>query len=152
MTTKDILMAILDMIILDKYDERYIKYVKKTIDYNIEYLEPIDIIVLPKDIYVLIGNDIDWDTVTKFCSDLVVSISSTYSNRDISIKKYTHMGVTKDTNITKIDSIRFNLGIGSYATIVIDIASHPSITISLVDGLKRESISDECIFIKLINM
>jgi hypothetical protein len=158
-TTKDIVLGILDTVIFDKYDEKYIKYITRSIDYGIEYLEPIDIIIIPRKIYVSTKKISNYDPaeyrkiVAKFCNNLIVDITCRYADKPIKTCTYSFMGMTEPVKPTaKLDSVRFLLMTEErYATITIDIPPHLSIEI-LVDNFDTKTdINEECIYIELNN-
>jgi hypothetical protein len=158
-TTKDIVLGILDTVIFDKYDDKYTKYITRSIDYNIEYLEPIDIIIIPRKIYVSTKKISNCDPaeyrtiVAKFCSSLVVDITCRYGDQKIKTCIYSFMGVTEPINPTStLDAISFRLMTEEqYATISIDIPPHLSIEILIDNFDTKTDINEECIYIELNN-
>ena len=90
--TIDSILGILDVVILDKYDDKYIKYLIRNIDYQIEYLEPVSIVITPKRIYVSTKNITHLDAqayrqiITKFCCSLIEGITERYAKKDVKIK------------------------------------------------------------------
>ena len=158
-STKDIVIGILDTIILDKYDDKYLKYITRSIDYGIEYLEPIDIIIIPRKIYISTKKIANYDPaeyrkmVAKFCSSLVVDITCRYGDKKIKTCNYSFMGVTEPIEPTStLDSVRFLLMTEErYATINIDIPPHLSLEIVIDNFDTKTDINEECIYIELNN-
>tara|TARA_B110000908_G_C10267435_1_gene465820 strand:+ start:7328 stop:7810 length:483 start_codon:yes stop_codon:yes gene_type:complete len=157
--TKEIVIGILDTIIFDKYDDKYTKYLTKSINYGIEYLEPIDIIIIPRKIYISTKKISHLDPseyrriVAKFCSTLVVDITCRYGDKKIKTCNYSFMGVTESIKPeSTLDSVRFLLMTEErYATITIDIPPDLSIEVLIDNFDARTDINEECIYIELNN-
>ena len=158
-TSKDIVLGILDIVILEKYDDKYINYVIKTIDYNIEYVEPIDIIIIPRKIYVStkrIREELPLKefrkVVVKFCTDLVIGINDRYIRKDIKPTKYTSMGSSISKKVSYIDSVKYMLIPDDVsANINIDIPPNLNVEIIINDFDPIIDLNKECICVILNN-
>jgi len=158
-TTREIVLGILETIIFDKYDKKYTKYITRSINYGIEYLEPIDIIIIPRKIYVSTKKISNYPPdeyrriVSKFCNGLLFDITCRYADKYIKTYNYSFMGVTEPVNpAAKLDSVRFLLMTEEhYATITIDIPPNLSIEILVENFDTKTDINEECIYVELNN-
>lgn len=157
--TINIVLGILDCIIFDKCEEKYIKYLTRSVDYNIEYLEPVDIIIVPRRIYVStkkISNTHPRDCrkiVTKFCGELIEGLTLRYADQKINIRNYSFMGMAEKTDTTAtLDSVSLHLMTETESScITIDIPPNLSLEIVVKKFDPKTDINEECIHLELNN-
>ena len=157
--TVDNILGILDIVILDKYDERYIKFLTRNINYQIEYLEPVSIIITPKRIYVSTKNISHLDTqtyrqvITKFCCSLIEGITERYVKKAVKIKEYSHMGVYENlTTNASLDSVRMHLAaLDDSGIVTIDIPPRTCLEIHIHNFDPKSGLNEECIYLELNN-
>lgn len=116
---KDII-SILDYTIYKKESGAYKKYVNKRVDYNIEYVSPIDITISPKVIYIFTDNiKTNYnDRVLKFYIELLYNIHQNIDTRIVPSFVNSNIGMIKNfEGGSKINNIR---GIASYPVNGID--------------------------------
>lgn len=134
--TIDIVLGILDVVLLDKYDEKYAEYITKTIDYGIEYVEPITIITIPKKIYITtnyLAENYKYSeyikNINNFCSKLMGGIQNKYIHNPVNIQTLNTatMGLMK-TNNTAIYNVSCRK-LTDYTTITINLSHNINIDI-----------------------
>ena len=157
--TVDIIIGILNIIFTDNYeDSPYTKYLMKEIDCNIEHVDPITVVIIPKRIYIStqrITEDITQNEyniiITNLCAKILeglTEITSTISIRSIS-NNYCGTYEYDDTKLL-IDSVRlFLMPNEKRSTISIDIPPDISIEIVIEPFDIKSDIYDECICLEL---
>ena len=93
----DIILSILDYILYRKENETYKKYLVKYYNYNIPYISPIQIIIIPRTIYIFTDNIKDNYTqkVLKYYIDLLYNIHKKINKSKIKILEYHNMCTVK---------------------------------------------------------
>ena len=134
--TIDIVLGILDVVLLGTYEEKYTKYIEKTIDYGIEYVEPITLVMIPKKIYITTNHLAEnykyseyIKNINSFCSKLIDGIQKKYIHKhtEIQTPNTTNMGLIKTSNI-----VIYNVScrkLTDYITITINLSHNINIDI-----------------------
>lgn len=86
MSIQDIL-GVLRIALTDDMDSRYLKYLKKEIENDIEFVEPITLILIPETIYVCTKKD-----KNELLSTLLKSISDEYDKQELKNSKNDSIG------------------------------------------------------------
>lgn len=135
--TIDIVLGILDVVLLNKYEERYKKYLIKTIDYGIEYVEPIEMIMIPKKIYITtdyLAENYKYSeyikNINNFCSNLISGIQKKYVHNHINIQTSSTatMGLVGNNNTTFINNVSCRK-LTDYISITINLSNNINIDI-----------------------
>ena len=135
--TLDIVLGILDIVLLNKYDEKYVKYITKVIDYGVEYVEPIKLLLVPKKIYIT-TNDLAENykyseyvkIINNFCTNLIYEIQKKYihNHEDIQTLNTSTMGLIRNNNTTFINNVSCRK-LADYINIAINLSNNINIDI-----------------------
>ena len=156
--TIDIVLGILDVILLNKYDKKYTKYITKTINYGIEYVEPIDMILIPKKIYITtnyLAENCKYSEYIKhinnFCSNLICGIQKKYIHKDnnIQIPNVSTMGLMNSSISMFINNVSCRK-LADYTSIIINLSNNINIDIIIkFYGNDTIFINNDCISLEL---
>lgn len=155
--TLDTIFGILDVVLLDKYVEKFVNYLTITVSHNIEYVDPIEILLIPKKIYITTENIPSEDNneyreiITRFSCLLIQGITERYTKKDIKIRTYSNMGMYEKTDtFGSLNSTRLMLT-SETNDCVISLDIPPELTIELVISKYniKNDIDKEVVSVKL---
>lgn len=155
--TLDTIFGILDVVLLDKYVEKFVNYLTITVNHHIEYVDPVEILLIPKKIYITTENIPSDDNnkyreiITRFSCNLIEGITQRYTKKDIKLRTYSNMGMYEKIDQSgSLDSTRLMLS-SENNDCVISLDIPPELTIDIIISKYniRDDIDKEVVSVKL---